>query len=235
MFEDSTFETNGTIRTRSRNWIFAAFVFNGSILLALVLFPILFPQALPRPMITYLMDVPAMPHAPQQAHQPAQAAQATPNALVNPFTAPRTIPVSISIDNGPAALPNFLIPEHDPGPGVPGGAGPAVPGNTAPPIVNQEPTGPVRISTAVVEGLLLQKTAPPYPAIARVTRTQGTVILEAIISRTGAIENLHVVSGPPMLRQAAMDAVKTWRYRPYLLDGQPIEVETTVDVVFTLQ
>jgi protein TonB len=86
-----------------------------------------------------------------------------------------------------------------------------------------------------LEGLLLFKTAPPYPVLAKATRTEGTVVLEAIISKAGAIENLHVVSGPPMLRQAAFDAVRTWRYRPYLLDGQPTEVETTVNVIFSLQ
>jgi protein TonB len=93
----------------------------------------------------------------------------------------------------------------------------------------------MRVSTSVVEGLLLLKTAPPYPAIARATRTEGTVVLEATISKAGAIENLRAVSGPPLLRQAAVDAVKTWRYRPYLLDGQPIDVETTVNVIFSLQ
>lgn len=93
----------------------------------------------------------------------------------------------------------------------------------------------MRISTRVLEGLLLFKTAPPYPVLAKATRTEGTVVLEAIISKAGAIENLHVVSGPPMLRQAAFDAVRTWRYRPYLLDGQPTEVETTVNVIFSLQ
>ncbi|MGA2219181.1 MAG: energy transducer TonB, partial [Terracidiphilus sp.] len=63
---------------------------------------------------------------------------------------------------------------------------------------------------------------------------QGTVVLEAIISKQGTIESLRVVSGPPMLQQAARDAVSAWRYRPYLLNGEPVAVETTVNVVFTL-
>jgi protein TonB len=65
-------------------------------------------------------------------------------------------------------------------------------------------------------------------------RVSGTVVLAATISKTGTIENLHVVSGPPVLQQAALDAVQTWLYRPYLLDGEPVEVETTINVVFTL-
>jgi protein TonB len=83
-------------------------------------------------------------------------------------------------------------------------------------------------------GNLLSRTLPQYPAIARTAHIQGVVVLQAAISRTGLIENLRVVSGPPMLRQAAIDAVQTWRYKPYLLNGDPVEVETTINVVFNL-
>jgi protein TonB len=81
---------------------------------------------------------------------------------------------------------------------------------------------------------LLQKTIPLYPPIAKAARVSGTVVLQATISKTGTIENLRVISGPQMLQQSALDAVKSWRYRPYLLNGEPVEVETTVNVVFTL-
>ena len=76
---------------------------------------------------------------------------------------------------------------------------------------------------------------PVYPVIAKATGTSGTVTLAAVISKTGTIENLRVISGPMMLQQAALDAVRTWLYHPYLLDGQPVEVETTVNVIFTMQ
>jgi protein TonB len=82
--------------------------------------------------------------------------------------------------------------------------------------------------------MLLQKVQPVYPPIAKAARVQGTVVLQAKISKTGSIEDLHVVSGPAMLQQAALDAVKSWRYRPYLLNNEPVEVETTVNVIFTL-
>ena len=80
----------------------------------------------------------------------------------------------------------------------------------------------------------MQKTAPVYPPIAKTARVQGTVVIQATISKTGSIENPHVVSGPAMLRQAALDAVKTGAYRPYMLDGEPVDVETTVNVNFAL-
>ncbi len=92
----------------------------------------------------------------------------------------------------------------------------------------------MNISAGVAGGLLIQKTSPVYPQIAKEARVSGTVVIQATISKAGLIENLHVVNGPTMLRQPALDAVRTWRYRPYLLDGEPVEVETTVSVTFTL-
>jgi protein TonB len=82
--------------------------------------------------------------------------------------------------------------------------------------------------------MLLQKTIPLYPPIAKAARVSGTVVLQATISKSGTIENLRVISGPAMLQQSALDAVKSWRYRPYLLNNEPVEVETTVNVVFSL-
>ncbi len=86
----------------------------------------------------------------------------------------------------------------------------------------------------MMDGNLLDKTVPQYPAIARAARIQGVVVLQATISTTGFIKNLRVMSGPPMLQQAAMDAVRSWHYKPYLLNGNPVEVETTINVVFSL-
>ena len=92
----------------------------------------------------------------------------------------------------------------------------------------------VPVSSGVMNGYLLDKTIPQYPAIARTTRTQGTVVVQATISKAGLIENLRVISGPPLLQQAALDAVRSWRYKPYLLNGAPVEVETTINIVFSL-
>jgi TonB family protein len=90
------------------------------------------------------------------------------------------------------------------------------------------------LSDSLAEGMLLRKVQPDYPPIARDARVSGTVVIQAKINKEGGIENLQVVSGPPMLQQAALDAVKQWRYRPYLLDGEPVEVLTTVNVFFSL-
>ena len=102
------------------------------------------------------------------------------------------------------------------------------------PKVKAAPPKKVNISAGVAVGMLIQKTQPIYPPIAKAARVSGTVVLQATISKQGTIENLHVVSGPAMLQQSAMDAVRTWRYRPYLLNNEPVEVDTTVNVIFTL-
>jgi protein TonB len=90
----------------------------------------------------------------------------------------------------------------------------------------------LRISQGVMDGNLIRKIEPQYPQMAKIAHMQGDVILQATISRAGNIENLHAVSGPPLLIQAAMDAVKQWKYKPYLLNNEPVEVETTIKVQF---
>src|SRR6266566_4517677 len=85
-----------------------------------------------------------------------------------------------------------------------------------------------------MEGNLIHRLQPAYPPLAVQTRTQGQVVLRAVITREGTIENLQVVSGHPLLVRAALEAVRQWRYRPYVLNGEPVEVETQVTVNFVL-
>jgi len=92
----------------------------------------------------------------------------------------------------------------------------------------------VRVSQGVTQGLLIRKIQPNYPPLARQARIQGSVLLQAEISKDGAIENLHLISGHPMLAPAAIEAVKQWKYKPYILNGEPVEVETQITVNFTL-
>ena len=83
-------------------------------------------------------------------------------------------------------------------------------------------------------GLLIKKVTPNYPQLAKQARIQGTVVLQAEISKEGTIQNLQLISGHPMLAPAAIEAVKQWRYKPYLLNGEPVAVETQVVVNFSL-
>jgi periplasmic protein TonB len=90
----------------------------------------------------------------------------------------------------------------------------------------------VRVSQGVTRGLLTYRVEPAYPPLARQARIQGVVVLTAIIDKDGNVQKLQLVSGHPMLAPAAIEAVKHWRYKPFLLNGQPLEVETTVTVTF---
>jgi len=112
--------------------------------------------------------------------------------------------------------------------GVIGGMG------TAPPPPKPRPTGPVRVGGNVQAARIVNRVQPVYPPLARQTRISGTVRLHAIISKDGTIQQLEVMSGHPLLQQAALDAVRQWSYQPTLLTGEPVEVDTTIDVIFSL-
>jgi protein TonB len=86
-----------------------------------------------------------------------------------------------------------------------------------------------------MEALLINRVQPAYPAIALATRTSGSVVLSAIIAKNGAIQSLTLVSGSPLLANAALTAVRQWRYKPTLLNGEPVEVATLITVNFVLQ
>ena len=92
----------------------------------------------------------------------------------------------------------------------------------------------IRVGGNVASAKLLNRVQPVYPPLARQTRISGTVRLHAIVAKDGAIQSLEVISGHPVLQQAALDAVRQWRYEPTLLNGEPVEVDTTIDVVFAL-
>jgi protein TonB len=126
--------------------------------------------------------------------------------------------------------------------GVPGGVPGGQMGGVIGGIISSTPTAVpkvatpqrVRVSLGVSQGLLIKKVQPTYPPLARQARIQGRVLLQAEISKDGTIENLRLINGHPMLAPAAIEAVKQWRYKPYMLNGEPVAVETQVEVNFTL-
>jgi protein TonB len=124
--------------------------------------------------------------------------------------------------------------------GVPGGQAGGVLGGILGGVVGGAPPPPKEAPKRIVVGgnvqqaRLIARPQPVYPPLARQARIQGTVRLQAIIAKDGTIQSLDVVSGHPLLIQSAQDAVRQWRYQPTLLNGQPVEVSTTIDVIFTL-
>jgi protein TonB len=233
MFEDSIFESAGKIHTRSRRWMLLVTLINSSILLALVLIPLIYPEALPRQFIACQM---VAPEAPQPTpEQPKQViAQRAPQATEMPLgdlVAPRKIPPNILYVNTPE--PKLNIDVASMGPDATS-VGNDFFGKQPVTIVRPDNNTRMHVASKIEEGLILQKTMPTYPPIAKAAHVEGTVHLAATISKNGRIENLRATGGPAMLQQAALEAVKSWIYRPYLLNDQPVEVETTVDVIFSL-
>jgi protein TonB len=163
-------------------------------------------------------------------------------------TAPNTADITFRT---PSRIPTGIPADGDDAPPQIGVAGPAISGmgtgdpsgvrhlfesGSRPilPAARLAPTvAPVRISH-MSEGNLIYKVQPAYPALARTARIQGAVVLQAVISKQGAIENLKVLTGQPMLVPAAIEAVRQWRYRPYILNNEPVEVETQITVNFSL-
>ncbi len=157
----------------------------------------------------------------------------TPHQITAPLSVPRETP---RINDAGSGTTVAEAPTIDGG--VYGGPGVSIPhglGDGFPVVI---PIRPAPIKPLIVshwaEGNLIYRVQPIYPTLARQARIQGTVELRAIISKAGTIENLVLVHGHPMLSAAAIEAVRQWRYRPYLLNSEPIEVETEITVNFVL-
>jgi protein TonB len=234
MFEDSLMESGNRIKRKNKFWSFVAFLLNGGALIALVIWPLLHPDALPKQMMATLMVAPSPPPAPPPA-APAPKVQPKSEMLSTEFQAPSRISEAIKQVNEAAIPQPTMGVEGMDGlsSGIPGGIG-AIIDSGQPDRVKPRAPISLNVSSGVMAGNLLEKILPQYPAIAKAAHIQGTVVLQATISKSGSIENLRVISGPPLLQQAAMDAVRSWRYKPYLLNGEPVEVETTINVVFNL-
>jgi protein TonB len=238
MFEDSLMESDNKIEAKSKYWSIVALLFDGALLLALIVWPLLHPQALPPQVMTRLMVAPPPPPPPPPSPARTPRVSIKAEVLNGQLQAPSKIPREIQMMKEAAATPSMDGVRGVEGlaDGTPGGLGTVIGNLGTEPARIVKPMRPrsLNVSSGVADGNLLEKTMPQYPAIARAARIQGTVVLQATISKTGLIQNLKVVSGPPMLQQAAVDAVRSWRYKPYLLNGDPVDVETTISVVFNL-
>jgi protein TonB len=151
--------------------------------------------------------------------------------------APTKIPKDIKMVKEEAAPPTMTagvagMSGMGSGSGVPGGVMGGIGAAPAPVVKLAAPKGPARVSSGVISGLKIAGANPTYPPIARAAHVSGAVVLQALISKEGTIKNLKVVSGPEMLRTAATEAVQNWRYKPYLLNGEPTEVDTQITVNF---
>jgi protein TonB len=236
MFEDSLMESGNKIRTNQKYTTTISFAIEAVIVGFLILLPLLITEALPLHQLNSFLVAPPPPPPPPPppAAQPVPKVQKISEVVNGELRAPSKIPKEIKMIKEEETPPATGVVGGVVG-GVPGGQvggviGSIVGSTAAPP--KMATPQKLRVSSGVAEGNLLRKIEPQYPPMAKVAHIQGDVLLAATISKSGVIENLHVVSGHPILAQAAMDAVKQWKYKPYLLNGEPVEVETTVKVTF---
>jgi protein TonB len=245
MFEDSLMESGGKLRSKQGATTAISFILQILLVGVLVLLPLVFTEALPKQqLMTFLVAPPPPPPPP-----PPPAA--TPEIKI-------IKKVTTELDNGelrtPTKIPKKIqmIKEDEAPPpssgvagvvgGVPGGVPGGAVGGVLGGIISGTPTAVpkvatpqrVRVSQGVSQGLLIHQVKPTYPPLARQARIQGVVVLQAVIGKDGNIQNLKVVSGHPMLAPSALEAVKQWKYKPYYLNGEPVEVDTTINVNFTL-
>lgn len=203
----------------------------------LVLIPLVYTQGLPSAQLRSLLTAPAPP---AKAPVVTRVQHATVNRRFSTaFFAPTVIPKRINNVQELAAPPDVAVPganeaNNQINSAIPGVLSSAVLPPPPPAPAKTETSHRLRVATGVAEANLIRKVVPVYPALAKSARVQGTVEFTAIISRQGTIENLQLVRGHPLLVQAAKDAVLQWRYRPTLLNGQPVEVVTDIIVNFTL-
>lgn len=233
MFEDSLVESAGRIRTRSHRYVVGTTLLEAAVAATLVLIPYLYPDALPHRLLTVPLIAPPVTAAPvtRQASSPAVLHPVMLTALTAPSRIPARIEPAADVPPGPVGIPGA-----GPGTGVQGSL-PWLGDSTAPPLPRvrlARPSGPLRVSTGAAEARLVAPIRPRYPAIALATHTQGWVIVDAVISTSGRVEDLRVVSGSPLLVPATIEAIRAARYRPFLLNGQPVEAETTISVHFTM-
>jgi periplasmic protein TonB len=238
MFEDSLFESSGTLSKRNPWTAALSFTMQGLLAGVLVLLPLIYTEALPGHQLTSILTEPIPPPGPP-APVSTHARGAQPRAMADKegLRVPDRIPARIAIVHDQAAnADRGGTPDWD---WVPGGTG--APNSVLSSLMHIPPSMPkvvappkVRVSSGVAQGLLIHETKPAYPPLAMQARIQGTVLLQAVVAKDGTVQELRVISGHPLLVKAALDAVKLWRYKPYRLNDQPVEVDTQIIVNFTL-
>jgi len=241
MFEEMVVSSPKGKKTNKPWTVVLSGVVQAAFLAVLILIPLIYTEALPKASLATLLIAPPPPPPPPPPPA-AQIVKVKPQVHLmdaGKLVAPKAIPKEVKIIKEEAEQPDMMgaaggVPGGVPGGqmgGVIGGGIGGVGGAPPPPKPTQTR---IRQGGAVQNAMLINRVQPQYPPLARQTRISGTVRLHAIISKDGSVQQLEVLSGHPLLVQAALDAVRQWKYRPTLLNGEPVEVDTTIDVIFSL-
>jgi protein TonB len=239
MFDDLLESTNEKKKTNKGWSVILSAMVQTLILGVLILIPLIYTEALPKAMLSTLLVAPPPPPPPPPPPVATQVVKVKPVARLiqsGKLVQPRAIPKAVAIFKEEALPPDVITNTPTggvfggiPGQGIIGGAGLG-----APPPAPKAPPARIKQGGNVTAALIINQTRPIYPPLARQARIQGNVVLHAIIDKDGKVAQLEVVSGHPLLVQSALDAVREWRYKPTLLNGDPVEVDTTITVTFTM-
>lgn len=243
MFEEMVVSTNKAQKTNKPWTVVLSMGLQIGFLAVLILIPLIYTEALPKTLMSSVLLAPPPPPPPPPPPAPVQVVHVKPVAHLmdaGKLIAPKVIPKDVKIIKEEEAPPDMGgVSGGVPG-GVAGGSMGGVMGGVIGGVGTAAPPPPkvtpkrVSVGGNVQAARLVNRVQPLYPPLARQTRISGTVKLHAIIGKNGAVEQLQVISGHPLLVQSALDAVKQWRYQPTLLNGEPVEVDTEIDVIFSL-
>jgi protein TonB len=242
LFSDSLLESGARERKRRSLATTVSFAFQCVLVAFMLIVPLMFTEALPSQQLLTFLIAPLPPPPPSPPPVAVVKVVRQTDVMNNgQLRTPTRIPQKVEMIREEEAPPpmNSGVVGGVPG-GIPGGQLGGVIGGiisstpTATAIPKLEPVKRIRVSQGVTRGMVIHKVEPAYPKIALGARITGVVLLKAIIGKDGDIKELQVVSGHPMLVPAALDAVKQWRYRLYLLNGEPVEVETNITVTFQI-
>jgi len=228
-------ESSSQKKKTNTGWsVIVSAVIQVSALSVLVLIPLIYTQALPKAMLATLLVAPPPPPPPPPPPVKDIIKPVARLIQSGKLMQPRAIPKDVAVFKEAELPPDVINNTNQSGVfgGIPG-QGLIAGDPIAPP---PKAAAPVRIKQGgeVTAASIITQTRPVYPALARQARIQGTVLLHAIIDKDGQVAKLEVVSGHPLLVQSALDAVKQWRYKPTQLNGDPVEVDTTIQVTFTM-
>lgn len=244
MFDDLVVSSANPKRTNKPWTVVLSAIIQAGLLGILILIPLIYTEALPKGMLTtFLVPPPPPPPPPPPAAAAPKIVKPVARLIHNgQMMAPTVIPKKVEMikeEEMPPDVGAVGVVGGVPG-GVPGGQAGGVlggiiggTGSALPPPPKAAPSR-IRVGGNVAAAKLIRQVTPVYPTIAKTAHISGTVVLHAIIAKDGTIQELTYVSGPPLLMRNAMDAVRQWRYNPTLLNGEPVEVDTTISVVFTL-
>jgi protein TonB len=240
MFDDLVISSVHPNRTHKSWTVTLSVVIQAGIVGFMILLPLIYTEALPKGLMNTFLVAPAPPPPPPP---PAPVIK-----IIKPMVkliqqgklvSPTVIPKKVNLIKEAEEPPDMVgmvggVPGGIAGGSASGVLGGILGGAGSGPPPPPKPKGPQRVGGNVMMAMLIRQPMPIYPQIAKTAHISGTVVLHAIIGADGTVQDLQYISGPPLLMRSAMDAVRQWRYRPTMLNGEPTAVDTTVSVVFTL-